>query len=166
MIVGASGNTTCETAVVCDFNSLELAVSMYKLNTGVLPLPEAGLRALVERPPNLGPDGHWDQLLSKVPTDPWGNAYCYVAGDGFPTGYGIYSSGPDGRSGTQGNDSDDFNNWSANHRGVPNHLAGRAAWTILASAGLAFGGFWAGAFLAKNKITTEQGAPDRPPPAP
>jgi len=133
-----------------------MAVSMYKLNTGVLPLPEGGLRALVERPPDLGPDGHWAQLLSKVPTDPWGNPYRYVAGDGFSQGYGIYSYGPDGRSGTQGNDPYDFNDWSTNHRGVQNHLPSWTSWIILSGAGLFFGGFWAGVFVTKKKNPTEQ----------
>jgi len=166
MIVGASGSSTYESAAACDFNSLEVAVSMYRLYTGVLPVPEEGLRALVERPLHLGSDGHWTQIFSNVPTDPWGNPYRYVAGDGFSQGYGIYSCGPDGRSGTQGNDPDDFNDWSTNHRGVPNHLPCWTSWIFLSGAGLAFGGFWAGVFVTRKRRPTEQVVDGKPPEAP
>lgn len=107
------------TRISGDFNSLGAAVRMYKVASGVLPDSEVGLNCLIHRPASLPPETRWTQLMDKVPTDPWGNPYRYVAGDGYPSGFGFYSSGIDGISKSQGNDPDDINSWSEES---PEHL--------------------------------------------
>ncbi|MFC7335766.1 type II secretion system protein GspG [Haloferula chungangensis] len=104
------------TRISGDFNSLGAAVRIYKTTTGILPDPELGLGCLVHRPASLPPQARWTQLLDEVPTDPWGIPYSYVAGDGYPSGFGFYSPGKDGISRTQGNDPDDINSWSEESR--------------------------------------------------
>lgn len=99
-----------------DFNSLGAAVRMYKMTSGALPDPEIGLNSLTQRPTSLPLERKWVQIIDEVPTDPWGNPYRYVAGDGYPDGFGFYSSGIDEISRTQGNDPDDINSWSQDLR--------------------------------------------------
>jgi hypothetical protein len=55
--------------------------------------------------------------MDEVPTDAWGNSYHYIVSEEFEHGFGLYSLGPDGFSGTQGNDPDDWNSWSDDGRG-------------------------------------------------
>ena len=43
-----------------------------------------------------------------IPLDPWGHSYIYVCpGKHNPSGYDLYSAGPDGREGNE----DDITNW-------------------------------------------------------
>ena len=48
---------------------------------------------------------HWYQLFREVPKDPWGSNYIYLSpGRKNPTGYDLYSAGPDRKADTADDD--------------------------------------------------------------
>ena len=55
---------------------IENAIKMYKLDTGTYPSTEQGLRALMEKLPDVP---NWDgpYLEKGIPKDPWGRDYLY-----------------------------------------------------------------------------------------
>jgi type II secretion system protein G len=141
--------------VESDLKSFESAIAMFKLTARRLPPADIGFHALVERPSDFGPEVRWVQAMSKVPTDPWGEPYCYLAGEGFPEGYGIYSKGPDGASATQGNDNDDLNSWRPDG---PERQSRELLWAVgifVASTGLVFVGFRWGVSATKRLKSKE-----------
>ena len=97
--------------VKVDFKTIEKALKLYKLDNYKFPNSEQGLEALIERPsvepiPKQWQDGGY---LDKLPLDPWGNPYVYIApGENGP--FDLYSLGADGRSGGEGYDEDLYNN--------------------------------------------------------
>lgn len=105
-----------------DMISIRSALQMFKINAGRYPTEEEGLMALVERPATYPADKRWQQLMDKLPSDPWGHPYRYVVSADFkaspdspslaPAGLGLYSQGPDGITHSKGNDPDDWNSWS------------------------------------------------------
>jgi general secretion pathway protein G len=79
-------------------NELAKSVQMWRLKRGVLPSSSQGLAVLTQPPP----------VMEKLPLDPWGNPYAYVApGVRNTASFDIVSRGPDGIEGTQ----DDVGNW-------------------------------------------------------
>jgi len=142
------------TAARADIFALESAVEMYRVNYG-LPSTQDGLRSLVERPSALGSDVRWHPLMHKLPNDPWGHPYCYIVGEGFSSGFGVYSLGADGQSTTQGNDADDINSW----RGYPPKTQYRFPLWVL-SFFTATIGFLLGRLSATKPLTTESGPRD------
>jgi hypothetical protein len=58
----------------------------------------------------------WQQLREHPGVDPWGQPYRYIRNrhltDGTVVELGVYSTGQDGVSETDGNDADDLNSWS------------------------------------------------------
>ena len=99
------------TKAIADMKSIEQALNLYRLDTGGYPTTEQGLEALVHRPDRPPVPRTWNPngYLERVPTDPWGKAYAYVAtGDRFV----LRSYGPDGVEGGDGRfadlDSHDF----------------------------------------------------------
>lgn len=87
-----------------DVKTLEMNVVRYKTNMNQVP---TSLKDLASRPGNA--KGPWRQLIQESALkDAWGNDYQYRnPGRHNPTGYDIYSMGPDGRDGTD----DDIGNW-------------------------------------------------------
>ena len=94
-----------------DIALLEQAAEMYRLDNLAYPPANDGLKALVSAPAGsveaarYRPGGY----IRKLPDDPWGNPYHYVA----PGKHGpvdIFSYGADGREGGEGNDAD-IGNW-------------------------------------------------------
>lgn len=132
-----------------DINAIISSVKTYRINCGELPPSELGLGALVIRPSSLA-GRRWVQMADKIPTDPWNRPYRYVAGDGYPGGFGIYSCGKDGLTFTQGNDPDDWNSWSDpdERRDTP---ARRRVKLSLAGGALAMLFFYLGARVAGKK---------------
>lgn len=106
-----------------DFVSISSALTEFKINAGRYPTQSEGLKALVEKPDTYPESKHWEQIANKMPLDPWGNQYEYIASIGSPAGgspdgqFGLYSKGPDGISRSAGNDPDDWNSWSKDFRG-------------------------------------------------
>ena len=109
-IVGRTDDAR-RTKAIADLKGIEQALNLYRLDSGGYPTTEQGLEALVhrsDRPPvprAWNPNGY----LERVPLDPWGHAYVYVA-DG--SRYTLKCLGADGVEGGEGTfadlDSRDF----------------------------------------------------------
>jgi len=82
-----------------DIVSLETALKMYKLDNGVYPSTEQGLRALVEQPETGTVPKKWREggylEKRKVPNDPWGNEFVYIS-PGVNGDFDLISYGKDG----------------------------------------------------------------------
>lgn len=93
--------------------SLETALKLYKLDSGVYPSTDQGLQALVE-PPSVGilprnwrEGGYLEK--SRVPKDPWKNEFVYLS-PGVHDDYDLSSYGADVQEGGEGKDAD-INSW-------------------------------------------------------
>ena len=71
---------------------------MYKLDNFAYPSTQQGLEALVKKPTGNPQPKNWnkDGYLKKLPVDPWGNPYQYLA-PGTKGPFDLYSLGADGR---------------------------------------------------------------------
>ena len=100
------------TVAQTDITAIGAALDMYKLDNGAYPSTQQGLDALVKIPGGNPPAKNWnaDGYLKKLPVDPWGNAYQYLA-PGTKGKIDLYSLGADGKDGGADNDSD-IGNWS------------------------------------------------------
>lgn len=96
-----------------DMQSIETALRLYRLDSGMYPSTEQGLEALVAAPAtgripkNWREGGYLDR--GRVPKDPWGNEYVYLS-PGVHGEYDIISYGADGSPGGEGYDVD-INSW-------------------------------------------------------
>lgn len=96
-----------------DIQSLETALTMFRLDNSKYPTTDQGLNALVQQPtdPSIR---HWRPggYLQRVTKDPWGNPYQYAYPGTHGKGeYDLYSFGADGAPGGEGNDAD-IGNWN------------------------------------------------------
>jgi len=95
------GNSAKLSQVESDFKSFESGLAMYKLNGGMFPVTQQGLKALVEKPTSTPVPRRWSQILDKVPLDPWDAPYKYrFPGKKRANEFEIYSFGPDGMENT------------------------------------------------------------------
>jgi general secretion pathway protein G len=98
-------------AAAVDIQSLENALTRYKLSNNVFPTTEQGLDALVNEPTvdpiprNYPRNGY----ITRLPDDPWNNPYQLIS-PGELGQIDIFSNGPDGEPGTE----DDIGNWNIN----------------------------------------------------
>lgn len=98
-------DTARVTAARAQINSFMTALGTYKLDTGVYPNTEMGLKALRTRPQGVN---QWQgpYLPQEIPVDPWGNAYVYK----YPGSQGdepeIICFGADGQPGGEGINAD------------------------------------------------------------
>lgn len=82
------------------------ALSSFKLDNGVYPATEEGLKALVQNPDtekytNFLSGGYFEN--KQTPKDPWNKEYVYIkTGDGF----NLISLGSDGKEGGSGEEKD------------------------------------------------------------
>lgn len=92
--------------------SIEEALGLFKLDNGFYPSTEQGLKSLVEKPATGQIPSHYREggYIKKVPVDPWGQAYLYLD-PGSHGDYDLFSYGPDGESGGEG-DNADIGNWN------------------------------------------------------
>ncbi|MEK7761784.1 MAG: type II secretion system major pseudopilin GspG [Nitrospirota bacterium] len=100
------------TAAKVQIRNIEGALQLYKLDNGVYPSSEQGLRALVEKPSVGVIPKKWKVggYLPKLPEDSWGNPYKYLSPS--PKGdYEIMSLGTDGEVGGEGVNAD-ITNWN------------------------------------------------------
>ena len=100
------------TTAATQIRSFEEALGIFKLENGFFPTTEQGLSALVEKPtvgrvPNRYKDGGY---IKKIPLDPWGQQYLYLS-PGVHGDFDLFSYGPDGESGGEGDDAD-VANWN------------------------------------------------------
>jgi general secretion pathway protein G len=95
-----------------DIQSLETALTMYKLDNFTYPTAEEGLKALVQKPddPNVQ---NWRQggYLEHLPNDPWNHPYQYQVPSAHGGDYDLFSLGADGQPGGEG-DNADIGNWN------------------------------------------------------
>jgi general secretion pathway protein G len=102
------GNTTGMAkgvAVQADIQAISTQLKLYESMNGYLPTTEQGLQALVTQPSTEPRPQRWYQLFKEVPKDPWGNNYIYLSpGRKSPTGYDLYSAGPDRKADTADDD--------------------------------------------------------------
>jgi general secretion pathway protein G len=100
------------TAAKVQIRNIEGALQLYKLDNGVYPSTEQGLKALVEKPSVGVIPKKWKigGYIPKLPEDPWANPYKYLSpsqkGD-----YEIISLGTDGEAGGEGINAD-ITNWN------------------------------------------------------
>ncbi|TRY33499.1 type II secretion system major pseudopilin GspG [Aliiglaciecola sp. M165] len=98
-------------AAAVDIQSLESALTRYKLSNNRFPTTEQGLEALISQPtidpiPRNYPEGGY---ITRLPNDPWDNPYQLIS-PGEIGQIDIFSNGPDGEPGTD----DDIGNWNLN----------------------------------------------------
>jgi general secretion pathway protein G len=95
-----------------DIQSLETALTMFRLDNSKYPSSEQGLGALVSQP-NDPSIKHWKPggYLQRVSKDPWGNDYQYVLPGTHGKEYDLYSMGADGAPGGEGLNAD-IGNWN------------------------------------------------------
>ena len=104
------------TAAKVQIRNIEGALQLYKLDNGVYPTTEQGLKALIEKPSVGVVPKKWKigGYLPKLPEDPWGNPYKYVSpvqrGD-QKIDYEVTSLGTDGEVGGEGVNAD-ITNWN------------------------------------------------------
>ncbi|RMH58536.1 MAG: type II secretion system protein GspG [Candidatus Hydrogenedentota bacterium] len=93
------------TAARGEIAALATALRNYNIDHDRFPTTDEGLEALLKK----DKDGHGPYLekTTAVPTDPWGNPYHYLQPGEHNYDYDLWSSGPDGLSGTD----DDIGNW-------------------------------------------------------
>ncbi len=100
------------TAAKVQIRNIEGALQLYKLDNGVYPSTEQGLKALVEKPTVGVIPKKWKEggYLPKLPEDPWSNPYKYLSPS--PKGdYEIISMATDGELGGAGINAD-IANWN------------------------------------------------------
>jgi general secretion pathway protein G len=95
-----------------DIQSLETALTMYRLDNSKYPTTEQGLAALSTQPtdPSIK---HWRPggYIQRISKDPWGNDYQYVYPGTHGKEYDLFSMGADGQPGGEGLDAD-IGNWN------------------------------------------------------
>jgi type II secretion system protein G len=94
-----------------DIKAVAAALDMYKLDNHGYPSTQQGLEALVKKPSGNPQPKNWnrDGYLKRMPVDPWGNNYQYLA-PGAKGAFDLYSLGADGKDGGSDNDAD-IGNW-------------------------------------------------------
>ncbi|SRR6266511_1006640 len=92
-------------SVQADLEAVRTQLALYKAANGAYPSTEQGIMALVVKPVSLPRASRWTQLFYAVPKDPWGNEYSYLCpGRRNPTGYDLFSTGPDAKAYTTDDD--------------------------------------------------------------
>lgn len=95
-----------------DIQSLETALTLYRLDNSKYPTTEQGLAALVTQPtdPTIK---HWKAggYLQRISKDPWGYDYQYVNPGTHSKDYDLFTLGADNTPGGEGVDAD-IGNWN------------------------------------------------------
>ena len=99
-------------AAKTQINGFQGALGQMKLDTGIFPSTELGLKVLREKPENI-PGWNGPYLSQDVPMDPWNRPYLYK----YPGEHGdepdVISLGADGQPGGEG-PAADIVSWKAN----------------------------------------------------
>jgi general secretion pathway protein G len=100
------------TSAATQIRSFEEALGIFKLENGFYPSTEQGLQALVEKPTVGRIPAHYKEggYIRKIPLDPWGQPYLYLC-PGVHGDFDLFSYGPDGESGGEGENAD-VANWN------------------------------------------------------
>lgn len=90
-----------------DISTISSELELYRLDLFSYPTTSEGLQALVSNPGK----SNWNGYLTKLPKDPWGNAFQYQSpGTRNPNSYDLWSFGSDGLAGGEGARKD-IGNW-------------------------------------------------------
>ncbi len=92
-------------AAKVQIEDLAATLDMYKLDLGIYPTSEEGLKALIESPEGAK---RWNGPYlskSKIPLDPWQNEYHYVS-PGEHGKFDLFTFGADNKEGGEGEDQD------------------------------------------------------------
>jgi general secretion pathway protein G len=105
-LLGRTGESRV-TAARVDIATLMSALKLYKLDNQRYPTTEQGLQSLVQKPTSGPSASGWKEggYLEKLPKDPWGNPYQYLA-PGVHGEVDVFSLGADGQPGGTGEDID------------------------------------------------------------
>ncbi|OWU81686.1 secretion system protein G [Oceanicola sp. 22II-s10i] len=95
-----------------DLAAIASAVNLYRLDNFRYPTTEQGLTALVTRPASEPVPENWTGYMDRLPVDPWGKPYLYLA-PGVHGDFDVFTYGADGTSGGEGVDAD-IGSWDAN----------------------------------------------------
>ena len=91
--------------VAADIQSISTQLKLYQSMNGFYPTTEQGLQALVTQPTSDPQPQRWYQLFKEMPKDPWNSDYIYICpGQKDPTGFDLYSAGPDRKPNTADDD--------------------------------------------------------------
>jgi len=91
--------------VQADIKGIKTVLLTYNGMNGFYPTTEQGLNALVARPSSDPAPARWMQLMDGLPQDPWGSNYIYrCPGQKNPSGYDLFSAGPDRKPDTPDDD--------------------------------------------------------------
>lgn len=88
-----------------DLKAIASALEMYRLDNRRYPDTQQGLEALVQRPSSGADNWNPEGYLGRLPVDPWGKPYLYLA-PGSKGAYDLWSYGADGREGGDALDAD------------------------------------------------------------
>ena len=105
-IINQFSGSQVDTAKI-QMNSLKQSLDLYKLDNGVYPDTEQGLKALIGKPEINKIPARWKGPYlnsERIPQDPWGNAYVYESED--QSEYVLKSLGSDGTEGGSDNAED------------------------------------------------------------
>ncbi|RLJ70880.1 type II secretion system protein G (GspG) [Hydrogenivirga caldilitoris] len=105
-ITGRVDEAKIETTKI-QLKAIKDALEQYKLDNGMYPTTEQGLKALVEKPTTPPEPPRWRKYLDKVPKDGWDRDFIYIS-PGVNHPYELRSKGPDGEEGTE----DDIDVWN------------------------------------------------------
>ena len=93
------------TRVSADIQGIGTQLKLYESMNGFYPTTEQGLKALVAQPDSDPRPTRWYQLYKDVPKDPWQSDYIYRnPGLKDPSGYDLFSAGPDRKPDTADDD--------------------------------------------------------------
>lgn len=94
-------------AAKADIRAIQGALKLYRLDSGIYPSSDQGLRALVEKPTSAPVPNNWNPrgYLERAPIDPWRNPYGYL-NPGIHGEIDIFSLGADGAPGGTGTNAD------------------------------------------------------------
>jgi len=94
--------------------AIESALDAFKLDTGFYPSTDQGLDALLKQPEAGRIPTRWREggylKPARIPKDPWGRDYVYLAPGSDNREYEIISYGADGEPGGEGNN-EDIESW-------------------------------------------------------
>jgi general secretion pathway protein G len=93
------------TRTKADIQMIRTMLLSYSGSNGFYPTTEQGLKAMVARPETEPAPSSWRRLMDEVPKDAWGMEYVYrCPGVKNPSGYDLYSAGPDRKVDTADDD--------------------------------------------------------------
>lgn len=104
-ITGRVDEAKVETTKI-QMKAIKDALEQYKLDNGIYPSTEQGIKALVEKPSIPPLPVRWRQYLDKLPQDAWGREFLYLS-PGINRPYELRSVGADGKEDTE----DDIDVW-------------------------------------------------------